>query len=640
MAQTTPPSFLTAHFQFLATEMTDVMVMLSEGGIIQDISPSCHQMLGHEREELIGRNFIYLLHPANQSAAELFLADLDDVITPNAQWRLRHRIGYHLWCIIKYKKMAGSRILLIHDVTERTEMEEQLRDEQLQTRLLNDSHTDLVTRHTIEGHLLFASPALQVLLGYEPENLLGQSFYELIHPEERQRLFKYFSETVNTTEMATITYRIRHKLGHHVWFDTRARLIAESPTQATIIAISRDITQLKQTQSRLRQQTHQLVALERLGRIVTATLDLEEVLKLLLERLSPMFSAETTSVLLARDNVFVFESVFGLLSSQMKGVRLSQDEPAIRRLIETHKPVMINENAFRDSPANVAPVDWHSLLMAPLIVGNELIGIIGGTHRKPFAFTMEDRQLLDLVSHWAAIAIYNAQLFTHSRQRGEQLKQLSRKLVEVQEAERSRLSRELHDESGQALTALRIHLSILRDDISRLSEEHAEQLDDALELISDTMNRLSQLAKAMRPAGLDRVGLATALDSLCRDFAHHTRLIVQFEGDQVDLPESLKITLYRFVQEALTNVGKHAEATVVAVELRRDVDEVTVSVEDNGKGLPTLDFEKLSRHGKSLGLLGMQERLEVFEGHLEIISSINSGSTLIAHIPIERTEDA
>ncbi len=633
MAFSDTPSFHADHFQFLIAETTDVMITLTEIGIIEEISPSCYQMLGHERSELIGRHFISLLHPNNQLTTQTFLNRQSDELSPHAAWRLRHRTGYYVWCEIKCKKIHGQRVLLIHDVTERTEMEEQLSDEQLQTRMLNDSFTDLVTRHTMDGHYLFASPASQVLLGYEPDNLLGQSLYELIHPDERQRMYKYFTETVNTTEMATITCRMRHKSGHHIWLETRARLTIDTSTRPIIIAISRDITQLKQAQNRLRQQTHQLVALERLGRIVTATLNLDEVLRLLLERLSPMFSAETTSVLLARESEFVFESVFGLLSNKIQGQTVSREEPFVRRLVETRKPLLLNENAYRDSPINTASIEWHSLLMAPLIVGKELIGIIGGTHRKAFAFTIEDRQMLDLVSHWAAIAIYNAQLFTYSRQRGEQLKQLSRKLVEVQEGERARLSRELHDESGQSLTALRIHLSILRDDISRLSEEHAKQLDDALELISNTMTRLSQLARAMRPAGLDRVGLEVALESLCRDFAYHTRLQVQFDGQSIDLPESLKITLYRFVQEALTNVGKHSEATMANVKLQKSSNEVTVWVQDNGKGLPSLDLEQLSRHGKSLGLLGMQERLEVFEGYLEIASSAGGGTTLIAHIP-------
>ena len=221
----------------------------------------------------------------------------------------------------------------------------------------------------------------------------------------------------------------------------------------------------------------------------------------------------------------------------------------------------------------------------------------------------------------------------------QQLRELATRVVNAQEEERQRISRELHDEAGQALTALKISLELIRKSLPPEETELSQNLEEAITLTHTTRHHIRRLAQGLHPPVLDTLGIHLALEDLCREFSRRTRLTIDYSGREIP-PQSdaVQVSLYRFVQEALTNVALHAQATRVRVNLDYDRNEIIVSVADNGRGLETGDLREGERPNGGLGLLGMRERFRLLDGWLEVDSHKGTGLTLVAHLPGDNLE--
>jgi signal transduction histidine kinase len=265
-------------------------------------------------------------------------------------------------------------------------------------------------------------------------------------------------------------------------------------------------------------------------------------------------------------------------------------------------------------------------------MGGETIGVMQVQSYRLDAYSQEDIELLSALANVAVIAIENARLFEQVRAGRERMRRLTQEIVSAQEEERRRLSRELHDEAGQALTALKISLDLIQSDLPVEDGSLRQRLGEAVALTETTMEQIRLLAYGLRPPALDAVGLSYTLEGLCRDFAERTQLSIDYDGAGLPvLPEAVNICLYRFLQEALTNVAKHANGNQVWVALRCDAETVSLSVEDNGQG-----FDKLAKMPAGIGLLGMRERIELLGGQLEIESWPGQGTCLTARIPLQK----
>lgn len=209
------------------------------------------------------------------------------------------------------------------------------------------------------------------------------------------------------------------------------------------------------------------------------------------------------------------------------------------------------------------------------------------------------------------------------------LRRLSANIVEGREAERRRIARELHDELGQGLSALKLDLCAFADDT--LPEGQRARVQRMQARLDETMAAVRRIALDLRPQMLDDLGLSAAVEWLVRDFSRRTGLRCTMQLDDIGaLGDQAGIALYRMVQEALTNVLRHAHASSVHVELRRDADRVWVSVRDNGVGLGP----GLPAHDSQFGLLGMRERADMLGGQLQIESLERGGTCVRMQLPL------
>lgn len=219
-------------------------------------------------------------------------------------------------------------------------------------------------------------------------------------------------------------------------------------------------------------------------------------------------------------------------------------------------------------------------------------------------------------------------------QMNARLMRLSRKMLEAQEAERRRIARDLHDEIGQALLAIRLNLQETQGDAPRLPA--AVLIADSLNIMKEVIRTVRNLGLDLRPSLLDELGLSSAakwyLKRQGERAGWHTEFML--EGWSQEPPSDVSITCFRILQEALTNVAKHAGATSVEVTLSRQSGVLSLAVRDNGVGFDAAAMQVVAQHGGSLGLLSMQERANLMGGTLTVTSHIDQGTCISATLPL------
>jgi signal transduction histidine kinase len=214
----------------------------------------------------------------------------------------------------------------------------------------------------------------------------------------------------------------------------------------------------------------------------------------------------------------------------------------------------------------------------------------------------------------------------------EQLQKLSRRLIEAQETERQRIARELHDDIGQALSAVKMNLQSIR----RVVGSSAPQIQEGIDSIDQAIRRVRDLAIALRPSLLDDLGLVPALRWYLNRQAQRGGFQCRFDADDsVALPAEVQTACFRIAQEALTNVVRHAGAGRVEVTLHRNGDLLELTVTDDGRGFDVkLAVERIGADA-SLGLLGMRERARLLGGRVTVDSTLRRGTTVRARLPFD-----
>jgi two-component system sensor histidine kinase UhpB len=209
---------------------------------------------------------------------------------------------------------------------------------------------------------------------------------------------------------------------------------------------------------------------------------------------------------------------------------------------------------------------------------------------------------------------------------------MSSQVLEAHEGERKRIARELHDDTAQALTSILVRLRLLER--SARDEDVLKNVEELRDLTSGALDSVRRMAMDLRPAALDDLGLVPALHAYAEKYSRTWPVSMNVSVTNLSrrLPADVELVLYRVVQEALSNVAKHASASNASVSLRGSRNEVTLRIEDDGVGFDAADVTPVD--GSGLGLFGMRERLALVGGELEIQSSKGQGTTIVARVPL------
>jgi signal transduction histidine kinase len=368
----------------------------------------------------------------------------------------------------------------------------------------------------------------------------------------------------------------------------------------------------------------QLESLNEVGNALATELELRRLLELIARRLRELVEARLVTIALPTGGILRIDAADGEGAQTIVGTLLELGASKTGRVFERRRSERID--SVLDDPEfdreAARRMGMRTALYVPLIVRDEAIGVMVAADKqgRDMRFSEDDLRLAEAFAARAAVAVDLSARVTRDS--------LSR-VVAAQELERKRLARELHDETGQALTSILLGLKDLEGaDDARVRRDVVASLR---ELVSSTLQDVRRLAVELRPSALDDFGLVAAVKRLAETFGEQTGITVDVEArlDDERLPSEIETTLYRIIQEALTNVVKHSRARSVSVLLTRKDHSALAVIEDDGRG-----FDTEAVDGEGLGLVGMRERVGLLDGRLQIESPEGGGTTVVAEVPV------
>jgi signal transduction histidine kinase len=369
--------------------------------------------------------------------------------------------------------------------------------------------------------------------------------------------------------------------------------------------------------------SRQLQSLQEVGNALATETDLDKLLDLVVRRLRELLDARVVALALpSGGDTLRFAAVAG--AEELLGTTISRSESKSGAVLERRRSERID--SVLDDPEVHQEISRQLAartgMWVPLIAREQAIGVLE-IHDKEGPdprFTHDDFRLAETFAARAAVAVELSQRVARDA---------VRRVVQAQELERQRLAHELHDETGQALTSILLGLKPLEEALADHPARAA--LAQLREQVVSALQNVRRLAVELRPSVLDDFGLVPALERLIDTFAEQSDMRVDFHSalGETRLPSEVETTLYRVVQESLTNIVKHAHAQSVSVSVSRRESTVAAVIEDDGAG-----FDQRAVPGEGVGLLGMRERLSFVDGRLEIESRPGAGTTIVAEVPL------
>lgn len=372
----------------------------------------------------------------------------------------------------------------------------------------------------------------------------------------------------------------------------------------------------------------ELTVLYETCRILGTSLDLNVLLDEALNRIVTLIDtvrAGTIFLFDAGEHALIARSSYRHPSGNVAPDSLERARELAQRAFES------KEIAFRPSE------NTDSILAIPLVSGVNPIGALCLIHTGSFS----NFAVLQTLAGQLEIAIENARLYEEVQEKEVVRGHLLERVVAAQEEERKRLARDLHDQTGQRLTALAMGLSSVDELLDKNPALARERLKKLETMSEGAIDDLRQFVSDLRPALLDDLGLVAALRQMAKQVEEHGSVTVEYtiSGRRRRLRSQIETVLYRIAQEALNNSVRHASATHITIDLQMRESNIVLTILDNGRGFEPTSVLKPQAQVRAWGLLGMQERVALVGGKFEIESAPGRGTRLVAEIPLEQEED-
>jgi signal transduction histidine kinase len=391
---------------------------------------------------------------------------------------------------------------------------------------------------------------------------------------------------------------------------------------------ARRYTGAKEHRDELQRTVAALNATTQIARAVGAETDLDVILGLVAKRGRALVDARLLVIELAQRGQLVVSAGAGELPLGLLGQQVPLGDSAASAALRTRHAQRLQEPLtrarFEEHGLGTLGVQARGGLLMPLVFRNHSYGVlvaIDRLHDGP-EFTTDDERLLEAFAASAATAVATAQSVASERRRQR---------LAAAEAERQRWARELHDDTLQSLSALRVGLSTARR--SGKPETLDQAVSAAIDHLDEGITNLRSLITDLRPASLDELGAAAAIQALCERAERYgldVDMSIELDREKARHSPEIETAMYRIVQEALTNAAKHGNAKRAVVEVHEDGNDIHVSVRDDGIGFDP------AGHTDGFGLIGMHERVQLLDGTLHVGSAPGQGTTIEARLPIQR----
>jgi len=406
-----------------------------------------------------------------------------------------------------------------------------------------------------------------------------------------------------------------------------------------VLILSRLKVALLHEKEMSRLKSDMLSQIGHLNLAVTSNLDLHSVGKSLLDTIQLFFTGWAATVGIFNEQTGSLDSLVFCNLREPECTTELTDWYAAREVLETKAPRVVQNIQTESRTRNNGfprQSDWVSYLGLPLIARGDPVGVLSIYTNREHDFTEDEIAFFTTLAGQAVIALQNARLFEEVRAGHSQLRDLSRRLLDVQETDQRHLARELHDEIGQILTGLQLTLEMAG---RSPYPEASITLAKAQSLVNDLIRRVRQLSLDLRPLMLDDLGLLPTIVWHIERYTAMTGVEVDFSQnglqDKRFLPQ-VETAAYRIVQEALTNVARHARVDRAIVQIWCMPETLILKIQDMGVGF---DPRAVIRAGKASGVTGMRERAVLLNGELSIDSTSGAGTCILAELPLGETSD-
>lgn len=599
-----------AYLLGLTNSIPEAVITTDEWGQIKTCNPAATALFGYSSPALLARKIdtLFAPEPADATPAGPLL-DGSGRIRSTGKIALtlvgakEDGVRFPVELTVTEFNREGKRrfVAVVRDVSARQAAEEALHRSEEMFRALVENAPDVIIRIDRMHRRVYANPAFEKITGLTRQAVLGKTHAESGMAElVSLDWYGTVDEVFETGRDKAIDFTLQSRAGLKY---LQVRFVPERARDGSVqsvLALGRDITAARQAETVLRESEN------RLRRITGHVPGMVFQMLRMPSAAGPVFS-------------YVSEGASALCGLSSETVLA--DAPRFLDLIfEEDRPLF--DRSMERSARELTPWSWEGRIRA---------GNFGETWVSLRATPMRP---LDGSVVWDGIILNVTQTKLNElelRRSRESLRLLSAHREAVREEERKHIAREIHDELGQLLTALRMEVAAVGMEFGRDNPELGGKVQSMKTIINQTIQTVRQVATSLRPAALD-LGIESAIEWLASEFCkrHAVECAVDIAGEIV-LDEERAIALFRILQETLTNIARHASATAVSITLKRTGEEVCLKVSDNGRGF---DPEEAKRGG-SFGLRGIAERVVILGGTMSIESAPGSGAALSVCIPTE-----
>jgi PAS domain S-box-containing protein len=493
------------------------------------------------------------------------------------------------------------------DVTEIKRVEAELQESERTQRSILNASDSMVYLADANGAIISANDKFVQRMGLKPDTVAGTVVHGILS-EDMSRVRKvHYNRVVSTGKPA-----IFEDTRNGIWYENSLYPVQDESGKVVRVAVFiRDITEKRRMTEAVRASEEQYRRLAEAAHDMIYIINQEDCIEYV-NSFGSQFLGQPAYKLVGQARARYFLGETG-----------QQLEENIQKVFQTGEAV-----AGESANVFLGKTVWLNTWLVPLKnAAGETTSVLGVsrdiTERKMSEEEIrQSRDLLEQRVEERTAALLESQ---------DKMRLLTAQTVKAQEEERRIISRELHDDAGQALITLQYSLTAIQGELPETETFSRTRLADSLKVIDQTMRHIRSLSHSLRPPVLDIGGIDLSLQEYCREQSKRTQIPIIYQGQDIPgLPDEVSISLYRFVQEALTNVLKHAQATQVQVKLQYKKGEISLSVSDDGRGM-----EDASMSG-GMGLLGIKERLKLLDGQLVTHSSKGRGTRLVASVPWPR----
>jgi PAS domain S-box-containing protein len=501
------------------------------------------------------------------------------------------------------------------------------RSEELYRSVVEQAEENIFLVDIETKRILEVNSAFHRSLGYALEELKGMTLYDVV-AHDRESIDRNVERITREAQHSIGERQYRRKDGSLADMEVNASVVPYGSRKAMCI-VAHDITERKRTDAELRRYLDSLLALYEAGQVLGSTLEREQIGSKLLE-ITQRVSNLSAACIDLRDGDRELRTLHATGPVDLwRRVRSAPEVQRARRTaLATGKHQLFE---LQSSGANEAHLVG---LCLPLRVRDRVVGLLEAYGPEALAEKENVETLTSLTSQGAS-ALENARLYEELAKRERELRDLVGQVLFAEEEERRRVAYDVHDGITQMLVAAHQRLQIFAEDYQPGSAEGRKELEELVDLVRQTVTEARRVIADLRPTTLDDFGLATAVRLQIEEMrtGGYEASYEEALGEE-RLPISLEITLFRVVQEALTNVRKHAETDQVRVALARRDGAVWLEVRDWGRGFEPTKVASGGGPGERVGLSSMRERIALLGGGLEIHSELGEGTSVVAEVPL------